>query len=206
MPPSPGLPRFTCRVIDQSASSRATRHTEVRIQSGWLRIAAICTAPHRQLNADNTFQASIFPQNAMKYQLLAAALSAVFFSFPAFAQLGPAGVPGAPGLAETDPSVKADKPAAVQPAATPSSKVVEQKRTPPKKARVAKKPRPQAACQAQTGMADQRCAPKASLKDQCSSTADPARCELHAKARATCREKQGEAHRQCLRDTLAPRK
>lgn len=142
----------------------------------------------------------------MKSPLLVAALSVWFFTLPALAQLGPAGVPGAPGLAETDPSVKAAKPEPVPPIETPSPVVVEPKSPPPKRAKTAKKPKAQASCQAQTGKNAQRCAPKPSSKTQCSASADPARCELHSKARETCKDKPGDAHRQCLRDTLVPKK
>lgn len=140
----------------------------------------------------------------MKSPLLVAALSAWFFTLPALAQLGPAGVPGAPGLAETDPSVKTVKPTPIQPVATPSP-TVEQK-SPPKRTKVARKAKPQANCQAPSGRTDQRCTPKTAPRDQCSNASDRARCELHAKAHAQCKGKQGDAHRQCLRDTLVPKK
>lgn len=141
----------------------------------------------------------------MKSPLLVAALSAWFVAFPALAQLGPAGVPGAPGLAETDPSVKTVKPAPTQPAGTPMPTVIEPK-SPAKRAKVVKKAKPRVNCQAQGGKADQRCTAKPAPGDQCSAASDRTRCELHAKARAVCKDKQGDAHRQCLRDTLAPTK
>lgn len=142
----------------------------------------------------------------MKSPLLVAALSAWCFALPAFAQLGPAGVPGAPGLAETDPSVKAAKPEPAPTTAPPSPAIAEPKSPLPKRTTIAKKPRSQATCATQNGKGTQRCAPKSSPKAQCGATADPARCELYANARATCKDKQGEAHRQCLRDTLVPAK
>jgi len=153
-----------------------------------------------------TFLPRLSPEHTMKSPLLVAALSAWLVALPALAQLGPAGVPGAPGLAETDPSVKAAKPEPVPPTAAPGPAVAEPKSPPPKRAKTAKKPKIQASCQAQTGKNAQRCAPKPSPKTQCSAAPDPARCELHAKARETCKGKQGDAHRQCLRDTLAPNK
>lgn len=140
----------------------------------------------------------------MKSSFLVAALSAVLISLPAFAQLGPAGVPGAPGLAETDPSVKAAQPTPVQPAVTPDPTVAEKNSPPPKRTKIAKKPKAQTSCQATSGKLNKRCAPKPSVKDQCSKASDPARCELYAKARETCKGIQGDAHRQCLRDTLVP--
>ena len=142
----------------------------------------------------------------MKSPLLVAALSAWCFALPAFAQLGPAGVPGAPGLAETDPSVKAAKPEPAPAIAPPASAVAEPKSPPPKRAKVARKPRSQTTCAAPNGKGTARCAPKSSAKAQCGAATDPARCELHAKARETCKDKQGEAHRQCLRDMLVPAK
>ncbi|MFT3849652.1 MAG: hypothetical protein QM739_13575 [Propionivibrio sp.] len=142
----------------------------------------------------------------MKSPLLVAALSAWFFALPALAQLGPAGVPGAPGLAETDPSVKAAKPEPEPPAATRSPIAAEPKSPSPKRAKTARKPKPQASCQVQTGKSAQRCAPKPSTPAQCGAAADPARCELHARAHETCKDKQGDAHRQCLRDVLVQKK
>lgn len=156
------------------------------------------------VNAEYTIEAPDTHRIAMKSSLLAAALSAALICCPAFAQLGPAGVPGAPGLAETDPSVKPVKPAPVEPTVTPSPTVAEKNASPPKRAKAAKKQRPQATCQSPVGKSNKRCTPKQSPKDQCSKAADPARCELHTKARETCKDKQGDAHRQCLRDTLAP--
>ena len=142
----------------------------------------------------------------MRSSFLVAALSAALISLPAVAQLGPAGVPGAPGLAETDPSVKPAQPATVQPTVTPNPTVAEKHSPPPKRTKVAKKSRPQTNCQSASGKPNQRCTSKPPAKDQCSKAADPGRCELHAKAREMCKGKQGEAHRQCLRDTLAPQK
>lgn len=138
----------------------------------------------------------------MKYPLLVAALSAWFVALPAFAQLGPAGVPGAPGLAETDPSVKAAQPAPAPTAATPSKTIVEPKSPPPKQAKTTKKPKSKVACQAQSAKNTQRCAPKPAPKAECGDSSDSACNELHVKARETCKSKQGDAHRQCLRDVL----
>lgn len=161
---------------------------------------------HPPSNAKYITEAPDSPENAMKSSLLVAALSAALMSLSAFAQLGPAGVPGAPGLAETDPSVKPAQPVPVQPAVKSSPTVAEKKSPPTKRAKLAKKTRPQANCQAPSGKSNPRCAPKPSPKEQCSKASDPARCELHAKARETCRGKSGEPHRQCLRDTLVPKK
>jgi hypothetical protein len=41
---------------------------------------------------------------------------------------------------------------------------------------------------------------------ECSTSAEPARCEQHQKARALCRDKVGREHRQCLRDNLTAKK
>jgi len=142
----------------------------------------------------------------MKSPLLVAALSAAFFSLTALAQLGPAGVPGAPGLAETDPSVTAVKPVPAQPSATPAQSVSEKESSQPKRTKGARKSEPGTVCPSQAGKRDRRCAPKASTKNQCNASADPVRCELYAKARAICKDKRSnDAYRQCLRETLVPK-
>lgn len=129
----------------------------------------------------------------MRTLLLIASLAATFLAAPAIAQLGPAGVPGAPGLAETDPSVKPAKPATVAP--------------------------PVAQTQAQTPIGPDcskaknvtQCkkrqeARRKTLSDDCSKSADPARCEQHKKTRVLCKDKPTQEYRQCLRDNLAPKK
>jgi len=145
-------------------------------------------------------------ENAMKFLLLVAVLSSALFSLPVFAQLGPAGVPGAPGLAETDPSVKPVQPPPAQPVVKANPSVAGKGSQPAKPTQTGKKSRSQANCQATSGKSSQRCMPKPSPKDPCSKETDPARCELHTKAREACKDKPGAAHRQCLRDTLAPQK
>ena len=74
----------------------------------------------------------------MKALLFVVSLAAVLIALPASAQLGPAGVPGAPGLAETDPSVKSS--ASVSPS-TPQAKHTQQKRRPRQSAAKTKKRR-----------------------------------------------------------------
>ena len=138
----------------------------------------------------------------MKSPLLVAALSVWFIALPALAQLGPAGVPGAPGLAETDPSVKAAQPTPTPTTTTPSPAVAASKSAPPKQKKTTRKAKSKASCQAQSAKNTLRCAPKPAPKAQCGNSSDPARCELHAKARETCKDKQGDAHRQCLRNAL----
>ncbi|WP_153108971.1 hypothetical protein [Propionivibrio limicola] len=117
----------------------------------------------------------------MKHLLIVAAFATVLASLPAQAQLGPAGVPGAPGLVP---------PSATKPAA----------KTEPK-AKVATPSRSTKAAAKQKASVEK----KSPLPD-CSKTAEPERCERHQKARQLCSDKEGDAHLQCLRDTLVPNK
>lgn len=117
-----------------------------------------------------------------KIYLVALALASAVVSLPASAQLGPAGVPGAPGLATPPAAVKTNSPPETKPTSTEIKAAVKS----------AHKKRPAKA--------------KTPAANNCKKAADPARCELHAKAHKTCLEQTGEAHRQCLRDNLAPGK
>ena len=150
----------------------------------------------------------------MKLLLVVASLAVVFFAVPANAQLGPAGVPGAPGLAETDPSVK---PAPVTPPAPPvlkepqrtlqsnacgKDKNSEQCKT--RKAKTTRK-KPQDACKGKTGAARKQCLTGKVASTDCSKSREPERCEQFQKTREQCKTKLGSEHRQCLRDNLLPK-
>lgn len=111
----------------------------------------------------------------MRTMLFLASL-AVFTALPAFAQLGPAGVPGAPGLAPEP---------APEPAPAPAKPAAPQKQE-KKTGTPAKVP---AACA------------KAKNVKQC-----VARQELRRKARAACKGKASEAYKQCVSDYLNRRK
>lgn len=107
------------------------------------------------------------------------ALTSALVALPASAQLGPAGVPGAPGLATPPAVVKTNPPAETRPTNNERKAVV----------KPAAKKHP---------------AKSKTAADNCRKAADPASCELHAKTRKTCQAQTGEAHRQCLRDNLTP--
>lgn len=152
----------------------------------------------------------------MKTLFVVASLTFALLTTPAIAQLGPAGVPGAPGLAETDPSVKPAPPA---PAVTPpAAKVQPRKRVAVDcskannvaqcNARQVARNSVLAACKGRTGTKRQQCLDeqKQAPNIDCSKSSDPARCERHNKTRELCKDKIGRAHRQCLRDNLAPNK
>lgn len=109
------------------------------------------------------------------------ALTSALVSLPASAQLGPAGVPGAPGLVTPPAVVKTNPPPETTPTRSERKAAV--------KPAVKKHP-----------------AKTKAAANNCRKAADPASCELHAKARKTCHEQTGETHRQCLRDNLAPGK
>ena len=127
----------------------------------------------------------------MKTLLFIASLAAALLAAPAVAQLGPAGVPGAPGLAETDPSVKQRAPV------TPPAVQVRQQNTVSTDCSKAKN-----VAQCKKRQETHRKA----LERECSKSGDPARCEQYQKTRALCKDKPSQEYRQCLRDNLVPKK
>lgn len=156
---------------------------------------------------------SLLSGDFMRSLLLAASLAFALSAGPAYAQLGPAGVPGAPGLAETDPSVKVTPP--VQPATvvvdetprTSATSCVKSKDSGNCKTRKSAKKKVQTTCKGKTGKAYRQCVAERKAKGtDCAKSGDPARCEQFQKARAQCESKLGNEHRQCLRDNLTPRK
>jgi hypothetical protein len=119
----------------------------------------------------------------MKSLFIAFSLATALIAMPTVAQQGPAGVPGAPGLAP--PPVVTPPPVVAPPAVMP--------------------PAPVSA--AKCGKAGGKgCAPRKAKPASCSAAADPARCETHRKARQVCAKLPDDAHRQCLRDNLAPKR
>ena len=149
----------------------------------------------------------------MRSLLLAATLAFALSAWPAYAQLGPAGVPGAPGLAETDPSVKAAPP--VQPAVvvvenaprkSATASCGKDKESGQCKTRKPAKKKVLPACKGKTGNAYRQCVTERKAKTDCAKSGDPARCEQFQKTRAQCENKLGSEHRQCLRDNLTPQK
>jgi len=149
----------------------------------------------------------------MRSLFVVASLAVMLVALPASAQLGPAGVPGAPGLAETDPSVKPVPP--VQPAppfleepprttqATGCSKAknVEQCKT-----RQSARKKAGEVCKGKTGKARRQCLNDRKVKNiDCGKSREPLRCEQFKKTRNLCKDKPNSAeYRQCLRDNLAP--
>lgn len=127
----------------------------------------------------------------MKTLFVVVSLAAALLAAPAVAQLGPAGVPGAPGLAETDPSVKPRVVVAPPAAPVQAPKAATTDCSKAKKLAQCKK-RQEAIRKAQDA--------------ECSKSSDPARCEQYRKTRALCKDKPGPDYRQCLRDNLAPKK
>jgi len=133
----------------------------------------------------------------MKTLLFVAALAAALIAPPAVAQLGPAGVPGAPGLAETDPSVKPPPAPVAAPAAVSSTPSAPQRNHVTVKCGKNK-----SAKKCKAGQSTKRKTPPA----DCSKSSDAARCLQHQKAWEICKDKLGREHSQCLRDNLAPKK
>jgi hypothetical protein len=144
--------------------------------------------------------------------LLATLAAAALGATPAIAQLGPAGVPGIFGLAEsvtapspaTPPARAAQRPAGQGECST--SKQPEQCR-----ARQEARKKALAACQGKTGATRNQCLidQAQSARDhqqslECKKASDPARCLQFQKAHRLCSAKIGPEHRQCLRDILTP--
>ena len=140
-------------------------------------------------------------------------LAVALVALPASAQLGPAGVPGAPGLAETDPSVRPAPPPQPAPPlieeaprptqATECNKANNNKQC---KTRPATKGKVQKACKGKTGKACALCTNGRVKNTDCSKAREPVRCEQFQKTREQCKDKLGVEYRQCLRDNLAPQK
>lgn len=120
----------------------------------------------------------------MKALFFVVALTATLIALPAIAQQGPAGVPGAPGLAPPPPPA----PVVVAP---PPEPVVASPKAPPAKC-------------GKSGT--KSCKPKKAAAPSCSSSSDPARCEQHRKAKEQCKNLPDRDYRQCLRDNLTVKK
>ena len=120
----------------------------------------------------------------MKPQFFVVSLVAALLAMPVIAQQGPAGVPGAPGLAPPPPPV-----VAVQP--------TEQAKASPAPAKCGK---------AKSGQPRKSCKPKKAAVPTCSSSADPVRCEQHRRTHELCKNLPERDYRQCLRDNLTTKK
>jgi hypothetical protein len=122
----------------------------------------------------------------MKTLPFVVSLAAALIAIPAFAQQGPAGVPGAPGLAPPPPAAVA----APQP-------------EPVKAAPVAA---PEKCAKTKSGKTAKSCKPKKTSAQSCGAAADPARCEQYRKTREACKNLPERDYRQCLRDNLTSKK
>ena len=153
----------------------------------------------------------------MKALFFVVSLAAALIALPASAQLGPAGVPGAPGLAETDPSVKSGSSAPQNSPQPQQAQRSQQRKHAPAEcnkaknveqcnARQAARNKAIEACKDKTGAERKQCRQEQIQNVNCSDSGDPARCERHKKARELCKDKLGPDHRQCLRDNLVAKK
>lgn len=124
-----------------------------------------------------------YEESPMKNLFFVVSLIAALIATPVIAQQGPAGVPGAPGLA----------PPPVVVAAPPAE---------PAKA----SPAPAKCGKTKSGQPTKACKPKKAAAPTCSSSTDPARCEQHRKTRELCKSQPERDYRQCLRDNLSPPK
>lgn len=127
----------------------------------------------------------------------AAPLIIALFAFSAYAQQGPAGVPGVVELLiESVTPVIASEPLPPPPSQSPAPPapiaVTEPANLQEMTATVANAAKP--AIRAKK--------PRKPVIEDCSKTSDPARCQLYQKARKTCQTLFADAHRQCLRKVL----
>ena len=121
----------------------------------------------------------------MKILPFVVSLAAALIAIPATAQQGPAGVPGAPGLAPPPAVVAAPQPEPVK--ATPVAA-------------------PEKCGKTKSGKPAKSCKPKKASASTCSAAADPARCEQYRKTREACKNLPERDYRQCLRDNLTTKK
>ena len=147
----------------------------------------------------------------MRLLLFVLSLAVALVALPANAQLGPAGVPGAPGLAETDPSVKpapTNQPAPPfleEPQQTSGTSACAAEQCKTRKAKTTRK-KSLATCKGKVGEARKQCLTSKIKNTDCSKSREPERCELFKKTREQCKNQIGREHRQCLRDNLSPQK
>ena len=121
----------------------------------------------------------------MKAPFLVATLTAMLIALPSIAQQGPAGVPGAPGLAPPPPP-----PAVV--AAPPAPPLAPSESKPVHKCGKTK-----------AGKSAKHCPVKKNPPPaNCGNSSDPLRCEQHRKTREACKNLPERDYRQCLRDHL----
>lgn len=140
----------------------------------------------------------------MKCIFILAALAATLGVTPSIAQQGPAGVPGAFGLAESVTSAQSPPPAQKSaPAAADCSKA---KNVEQCKARQEARKKALEACRGKTGTQRKQCLNEQAQNVDCKKSSDPARCAQFERTRKLCATKTGEEYRQCLRDNLAPKK
>lgn len=119
----------------------------------------------------------------MKTLFFAVSLVAALIAMPVVAQQGPAGVPGAPGLAPAPAVVAAPPPEPVKAS-----------------------PAPAKCGKTKSGQPSKSCKPKKAAAPTCGSSADPARCEQYRKTRELCKNLPERDYRQCLRDNLTTKK
>jgi len=149
----------------------------------------------------------------MRSLFFVVSLAVALIALPASAQLGPAGVPGAPGLAETDPSVKSVPPPQPDPPfieeaprPTQASQCDKANNSKQCKTRQATGAKAQKTCKGKTGKARTLCTDRKIKSADCSKAREPARCERFQKTREQCKDKLGLEYRQCLRNNLVPPK
>jgi hypothetical protein len=139
----------------------------------------------------------------MKSLIFAVSMSAALIAWPAIAQQGPAGVPGAYGLAES-----------VAPAAPPSAQGQRAKRGPADcsnarnveqcKARQEAHKKMLEACKDKFGVDRKQCLHEQAQAIDCTQARNPQQCESRKQASAACQNQKGAQLRQCVQQKMPP--
>jgi hypothetical protein len=141
----------------------------------------------------------------MKNLIVIASMTTALIAMPAIAQQGPAGVPGAYGLAES---------VAPAPPAQPSAQGRQAKRGPADcsnagnvercNARQVARKKMLEACQDRFGAERKQCMHEQAQAFDCTQARNPQQCESRKQAAAACQNQKGAQFRQCVQQKMPP--
>jgi hypothetical protein len=141
-------------------------------------------------------------EHPMKTLIFIASLSTALIAWPAIAQQGPAGVPGAYGLAESvapaPPSAKGQR-AKRGPADCSNARNIEQC-----KARHKARKKMLEACKDRFGVERKQCLHEQAQAIDCTQAHNPLLCESRKQAYAGCQNQNGAQSRQCVQQKMPP--
>lgn len=137
----------------------------------------------------------------MKTMFVATMLTAALITVPAIAQQGPAGVPGAPGLAETAKSAPPSSRARHRqhgPADCRAAKDIESCTARQEAHKAALE-----ACKDKAGSERQQCMHAQAQNLDCTKAGNPQRCESRKHAYAACSGQGGPKFKQCVQQSMS---